>query len=203
MLDLGPFRSEDGMGPYLVRHPWRLFWIALGATALLALGVGFGVGDLRGWTRPPPRLSTVPAEAVARAGITLAAPNQPPYCDTATTLAGPGWVAGSVGGCPISEHAASAAAAAQPDGHGTIGEAVLAQVTATEGGAIGQNRLAWVVVVHSRHPTLPTTRCAPPRPNGPACAARGLGRVSTESVVVVDGSSGQVLATFPVAADLG
>jgi D-alanyl-D-alanine carboxypeptidase len=47
---------------------------------------------------------------------------------------------------------------------------------------------------------LPATGCAPPRPNGPACAARGLGRVSTEAVVVVDGSSGQVLATVPVPA---
>jgi hypothetical protein len=191
---------------FLVRHPWRLFWIALGSTAALALAVGFGVGDLKGWTRPPPRLSTMPAEALGGAGITLAAPNQPLYCDTATTLAGQGWVSGSFGGCPISERAASTAAAALPDGQGTIAEAVLAQVTATEGGTIGQNRLAWVVVVHSKYPILPATVCAPLRPNGPngpACAARRLGRVSTETVVVVDGSSGQVLATFPVAADRG
>jgi hypothetical protein len=95
---------------------------------------------------------------------------------------------------------ASASAAALPGGQGTADEAVLAQVTGTTGGIVGQNRLAWVVVVHSKYLMLPSTGCAPPRPNGPACAARGLGRVSTEAVVVVDGSSGQVLATVPVPA---
>jgi len=57
----------------------------------------------------------------------------------------------------------------------TVDEAVLAQVTTTASGAIGQNRLAWVVVVHSKYLMLPASGCAPPRPNGPACAARRTG----------------------------
>jgi hypothetical protein len=113
-------------------------------------------------------------------------------------LARQGWVSSSVAGCPIAEQAANAAAVALPGGQRSVGETVLAQVTGNQGEAIGQNRLAWVVVVRSKYPILPATGCAPPRPNGPACAARGLGRVSTEAVVVVDGSSGQVLTTIPV-----
>jgi hypothetical protein len=183
-----------------VRHPWRLFWIALGLTTLLALAVGIGVSSLGAWTQPPPRLSAIPSEALAGAGITMAAPQQPPYCETERALAQQGWVSSSFAGCPIPEKTASASAAALPGGVGTVDEAVLAQVTTTASGAIGQNRLAWVVVVHSKYLMLPATGCAPPRPNGPACAARGLGRVSTEAVVVVDGSSGQVLATVPVPA---
>jgi hypothetical protein len=181
-----------------VRHPWRLFWIALGSTALLALGVGVGVGSIGAWTKPAPQLSAVPSEALAGAGITLAAPDQPPYCETERALADQGWVSSSFAGCAIPEQAASAAAVALPGGQGSVGEIVLAQVTGTDAGAIGQSRLAWVVVVHSKYLMLPATGCAPPRPNGPACAARGLGRVSTEAVVVVDGSSGQVLTTIPV-----
>jgi hypothetical protein len=181
-----------------VRHPWTLFWIALGSTALLALGFGFGVSSLGAWTEPAPQLSAVPSVALAGAGITLAAPQQPPYCETERALARQGWVSSSFAGCPIPETTASASATALPGGQGTVDEAVLAQVTGTAGGAIGQNRLAWVVVVHSKYLVLPATGCAPPRPNGPACAARGLGQVSTEAVVVVDGSSGQVLATVPV-----
>jgi hypothetical protein len=181
-----------------VRHPWRLFWIALGSTALLALAVGLGVSSLGAWTQPPPVLSAVPSGALAGAGITLAAPQQPPYCETERALAQHGWVSSSFAGCPIPEMTAFASAAALPGGQGTVDEVVLAQVTGTGGDVVGQNRLAWVVVVHSKYLMLPTTGCAPPRPNGPACAARGLGRVSTEAVVIVDGSSGQVLATVPV-----
>jgi hypothetical protein len=183
----------------VVRQPWGLFWIALGLTAVLALSVGLGVSSLGTWSKPAPQLSAVPSEALAGAGITLAAPDQPPYCETERTLAQQGWVSSSFAGCPIPEQAASAAAIALPGGQGSVGEIVLAQVTGTEGGAVGQNRLAWVVVVHSKYLMLPSTGCAPPRPNGPACAARGLGRVSTEAVVVVDGSSGQVVTTIPVA----
>ena len=181
-----------------MRHPWRLFWIALGSTTLLALGVGIGVSSLEAWTQPPPQLSTVPSAALAAAGITVAAPQQPPYCETERAVAQQGWVSSSFAGCPIPEKTASESAAALPGGQGTVDEVVLAQVTGTSSGTIGQNRLAWVVVVHSRYLMLPATECAPPRPNGPACVARGLGRVSTEAVVVVDGSSGQVLATVPV-----
>jgi hypothetical protein len=114
------------------------------------------------------------------------------------TLIQRGWVPSSFAGCPISEQAASASAVTLPEGQGTVAEVVLAEVSGTEGGTIGQNRLAWVVVVHSRFLMLPATGCAPPRPSGPACAANGLGRVSSEAVVVVDGFSGHVLATVPV-----
>ncbi|MBJ7597568.1 hypothetical protein [Candidatus Nephthysia bennettiae] len=181
-----------------MRYPWRLFWIALGSTALLALGFGIGVSSLGASRQPAPQLSALPSGALAGAGITLAAPQQPPYCETERALAQQGWVSSSFAGCPIAETAASASAAALPGGQGTVDEAVLAEVTGSAGGVIGQNRVAWVMVVHSKYLVLPATGCAPPRPNGPACAARGLGHVSTEVVVVVDGSSGQVLATVPV-----
>jgi hypothetical protein len=200
MLDLRPPTTHDGVGAFVVRNPWGLFWIALGSTALLALAVAIGVSSLGAWRQPAPQLSAVPSDALTGAGITLAAPQQPPYCETERALAQQGWVSSSFAGCPISERTASALAAALPGGQGTVDEVVLAQVTGSTGGIIGQNRLAWVVVVHSKYLMLPSTGCAPPRPNGPACAARGLGRVSTEAVVVVDGSSGQVLATVPVPA---
>jgi D-alanyl-D-alanine carboxypeptidase len=64
---------------------------------------------------------------------------------------------------------------------------------------VGSRRLAWVVVVRSTLLVLPTVACAPPVAMGPACAARKLGPVSNQAVVVVDAASGQVLATLPVA----
>lgn len=200
MLDLRGPKTHHGIRAFVVRHPWRLFLIALGSTTLLSLGVGFGFSSLGAWSQPPPQLSPSPSEALAGAGITLGVPQQPAYCEPERTLVQQGWVSSSFAGCPIPESMASASAAALPTGQGTVDEVVLAQVKGTGGDTAGQNRLAWVVVVHSKYLLLPSTGCAPPRPNGPACAARGLGRVSTEAVVVVDGASGRVLATVPVPA---
>jgi hypothetical protein len=181
-----------------VRRLWVAFLLALGCTALLALAVGAGVSRLAGGDRPPPELRTVPLDALSGAGITLADPEQPPYCETERALAQRGWLSDTVAGCPISRQAAAAAAAALPAGQGSVREATLARVSDSGGGRIGQNRLAWLVVVHSDFLMLPTTRCAPPRASGPACASSGLGLVSSQAVVVVDGASGQVLAIVPV-----
>jgi hypothetical protein len=181
-----------------VRRLWVAFLLAMGCTALLALAVGAGTSRLAGGDRPPPELRTVPLNALSTAGITLADPEQPPYCEPERALAQRGWLSEAVAGCPVSRQAAAAVATALPTGQGSVREATLARVSDSGGGRIGQNRLAWVVVVHSDLLMLPTTRCAPPRASGPACASSGLGQVSSQAVVVVDGASGQVLAIVPV-----
>jgi hypothetical protein len=177
-----------------MRHPFRVFLAALGATALLAAGVGVGVTHLVSSGPLAPRLQTVPPGTLSRAGITLAAASQPPYCDLEQGAAqrvqtGSGWA-----GCAISRQ--DAVAAALQGTRGTAKETVLARVSGS--GTIGQDRLAWLVVVHSKLLMMPTTGCAPPVASGPACATAVPGPLSTRGVVVVDGTTGQVLATVPV-----
>jgi hypothetical protein len=177
-----------------MKHPFRVLLVALGATALVAAGFGVGVTHLVSSSPPAPRLQTVPSGTLSQAGITLAGAGQPPYCGLEQGAAqrvqtGSGWA-----GCAISRR--DAAAAALEGTRGTAGEAVLARVSGT--GAIGQDRLAWLVVVHSKMLMLPTTGCAPPVPSGPACATAAAGPLSTRGIVIVDGATGQVLTTVPI-----
>jgi hypothetical protein len=177
-----------------MKHPFRVFLAALGATALLAAGVGVEITHLAASSPPAPRLRTVSPGTLSQAGITLAAASQPPYCDleqgaVQRVQTGSGWA-----GCAISRQ--DAAAAALQGTRGTAKEAVLARVSGS--GTVGRDRLAWLVVVQSQLLMMPATGCAPPVVSGPACATAAPGPLSTRGVVVVDGTTGQVLATVPV-----
>jgi hypothetical protein len=174
------------------------FGAALGATAVLAVGFGLAVSHTTASAPPAPQLRGVPPGTLSQMGISLAAADQPAYCGAQRLAVAHGWLDTGQGGCAIDRsEAIDSALRGEP---GTVAEAVLARVSVTGAGPsdVGGNRLAWVVVVHSSLLVLPTVACAPPVANGPACAARRLGPVSNQAVLVVDAASGQVLATLPV-----
>lgn len=179
------------------RRRWGVFLVALAGSAVLAVGFGVGIGRAVQSPRAAPHLRTVPAGALARAGITMGPADQPPYCGAGRPAAGRGWVPSGLPGCAISGE--EARASLLPAFQGMVTEAVLARVSGPAGSGIGQGRLVWLVVVRSSLLVLPATACAPPVASGPACAVRDLGPVSPEAIVFVDGSSGQVLTTLPVA----
>ena len=177
---------------------WAVFFVALGGSAILAVGFGIGVTRLAASSSPQPRLRTVPAGALARAGITVSAADQPVYCDAERTAAARRWVSTGLAGCPIT--AAQAEASLLPAFQANVTETVLARASGPASSGIGQDRLVWMVVVQSSLLVLPTTACGPPVASGPACAAPRMGQVSPQAIVFVDGSSGQVLTTLPVIA---
>jgi hypothetical protein len=183
-----------------VSRRWAPFVVALGASAALAVGVGVGTTRLVAGVEEAPRLRTVPARTLAAAGISVAAPSQPPYCDVERDAAERGWTSSGTAGCAISQTDAEAALLPVFQGHVT--EAVLARVSGPATADIGSDRLVWMLVVKSSLLVLPTDACGPPRATGPACAAGPgrMGPVSTQAVVLVDATNGQVLTTVPVPA---
>jgi hypothetical protein len=183
-----------------VSRRWAPFVVALGATAALAVGVGVGTTRLVAGAEGAPRLRTVPARTLSSAGISAAAPRQPPYCDVERGAAQRGWTSSGTAGCAISQ--ADAEAALLPVFQGRVTEAVLARVTGPATTDVGSDRLVWMLVVKSSLLVLPTDACGPPRASGPACAAGPgrMGPVSTQAVVLVDAANGQVLTTVPVPA---
>jgi hypothetical protein len=174
---------------------WGAFLAALAATAVLAVGFAVWVDHVSAGAEPSPVLHTVAAGELTRAGVTLAAPGQPPYCGVDLEVAGQRLASAGPAGCAVSEQAARSSLL--PAFQGAVTEAVLARVSGPS--AIGQDRLVWLLVVRSSLLVLPTSRCAAPRANGPACMSLALGQISTEAVVFVDGTTGQVLTTLPVA----
>ena len=175
---------------------WTVFLVALAGSALLAAGFGIGIGRVVGAARQPPHLRTVPAASLARAGVTLGAADQPPYCDAERTVAARHWISTGVAGCAITGD--EARAALLPSFQSGVTETVLARVSGPGATGIGQGRLVWVVVVRSSLLVLPASACGPPRASGPACAAPRMGQASPQAIVLVDGSSGQVLRTVSV-----
>jgi len=177
-----------------VGQAWRLFLVAVVATLLIAVGVGVGVSRLDATAPPAPRLHTVPADTLSRAGIVLGGASQPPYCGVEDRAVERGWLAARSAECAVGRD--RAAAAALPGGRGAVLEAVLARVSGD--GVVGHGRLAWVMVVRSDLLLVPANACAPPSATGPACAVARLGPVSNQAVVIVDGATGQVLRWVPV-----
>jgi len=177
-----------------VRAPWRILIVAVTATALLAAGVTAGVSYLIASSRPAPQLHTVSAATLSGAAISLAPADQPPYCDLEQGAVQRGWVGTASGGCAVSRQEASRAI---PAGQAVL-EAVLVRIDAPDPSPIGHGRLAWLLVVRSSLLMLPTTGCAPPVASGPACSVGRLGPVSNVAIVVVDGSSGEVVTTLSV-----
>jgi hypothetical protein len=169
---------------------------ALGGTAVLAIGFGLAGDRIAASTQAAPQLRSVPAGMLELEGIRLTAGTQPPYCAAEQVPIVRGWIGAGRAGCAISRGEAEGAAL-QGVG-GTVSETVLARVSGDGAGDIGYDRLAWVTVVHSTMLVLPAAVCEPPVASGPACAVRRLGPVSNQAVVVVDASTGAVLATLPV-----
>ncbi|TMC03281.1 MAG: hypothetical protein E6J41_28025 [Chloroflexi bacterium] len=184
---------ESGAG-----RRWTPFLVALGLSAALAIGAGVATSRLVAGAQEPPRLRTVPAQTLSRAGITVAAASQPPYCEIERGAAERGWTSSGVAGCAVSRMQAQSALLPVFQGHVT--ESVLARVSGPATSNIGSGRLVWMVVVSSSLLVLPTNACGPPVASGPACAAGRLGPVSTQAVVFVDATNGQVLTTVPVPA---
>jgi hypothetical protein len=181
-----------------VSRRWTPFLVALGASAALAVGVGVATSRLVARAEEAPRLRTVPARTLPAAGISVGPASQPPYCGVERTAAQRGWTSAGVAGCAIDQSDAEAALLPVFQGHVT--EAVLARVTGPATSDIGRDRLVWMLVVRSSLLVLPTNACGPPRASGPACAAGRMGPVSSQAVVFVDATNGQVLTTVAVPA---
>ena len=179
-----------------MRPPWIGLLTAVGGTALLAVGFGVAGDHIAAWAQPAPQLRSVPAVTLEQEGIRLTAGTQPPYCAAEKVAVVRSWIGAGRAGCAISR--GEAEGAALQGVNGTVSEAVLARVSGHSTGDIGHDRLAWVIVVHSTMLVLPAVACEPPVSSGPACAVRRLGPVSNHAVVVVDASTGAVLATLPV-----
>jgi hypothetical protein len=177
---------------------WAPFAVALGASAALAVGVGVATTRLVAGAEEAPRLRTVPARTLSAAGITLAAPSQPPYCGVERDAVQRGWASSGTAGCAISQ--SDAESSLLPIFQGHVTEGVLARATGPPSTEIGTGRLVWLLVVKSSLLVLPTDACGPPVASGPACAAGRMGPVSTQAVVLVDAANGQVLTTVPVPA---
>src|SRR5579884_140325 len=85
---------------------WGPFLLGCAVTAVLALGLGSGASWLVASSRgPAPVLKTIPADALQRYGITLAAAPQPPYCGLgapgpSAAGCGPGWPGAPSAGPP-------------------------------------------------------------------------------------------------------
>lgn len=179
-----------------LRPRWRVLLTALGGTALLAVGFGLAGDHIAASAQSAPQLRSIPAGMLEKDGIRLTAGTQPPYCAAEQVGVVRGWIGAGRAGCAISRGEAEGAALQGLSG--TVPEAVLARVSGDGAGDIGQDRLAWVMVVHSTMLVLPAAACEPPLASGPACAVRRLGPVSNHAVVVVDASTGAVLATLPI-----
>lgn len=180
------------------RSGWRTFLVALGGSALLAGVFGVGIAGLAARQQPVPQLRTIPARTLPQAGIRVAAANQPPYCGLERGAAQRRWISAGVAGCAISRQEAEGALL--PGFHDSVQEAVLARVSAPPESEVGQERLVWMVVVQSNLLVIPPSGCGATPTSGPACAVRGLaaGEVTNRAVVLVDASSGTVIATVPV-----
>lgn len=174
------------------------FLAALGASVALAVGVGVATTRLVAGAQEPPRLRTVPPRTLPAAGFSLSPASQPPYCAVERGAAERGWTSSGLAGCAITQSQAEAALLPIFEGHVT--EAVLARASGPAGSEVGTDQMVWLLVVRSSQLVLPATACGPPRASGPACAAGRMGPVSTEAVVFVDATSGQVLTSVPVPA---
>jgi hypothetical protein len=174
------------------------FLVTLGASAVLAVGVGVATTRLVAGAQQAPRLRTVPPETLPAAGISVAAANQPPYCDLERDAARRGWTSSGEAGCAISQ--SDAESALLPIFQGQVTEALLARATGPANSDVGSDQLVWMLVVRSSLLVLPTNACGPPRASGPACAAGPgrMGPISSRAVVLVDATDGQVLTTVPV-----
>lgn len=183
-----------------MRRRWSVFVIALAGSALLAAGFGVGIELLVARPQPAPQLHTVPAGTLAQAGVTVSAPNQPPYCDVERSTLQHVTSTGAAG-CAISVDRArgSLLPVFQPD----VQEAVLARVSGPSGSGIGQDRLVWLLVIRSDLLMLPTTYCAPVGPSGPACRSRDVGPTSNRAILIVDATDGQVITTKRVPGPAG
>lgn len=182
-----PLWHADG-----VRGRWAVFLVALGASALLAAGFGLTVARLAAATEPAPQLRTVPAGTLQQAGFSVAGAGQPPYCDLGRDGARRRWVSGGVAGCAITR--AQAEDALLPGFQQSVREAVLARVSGPDGGAVGRNRLVWMVVVESSLLVLPPSGCAAAVSTGPVCPVPS----TNQAVVLIDGTTAEVLTTVPV-----
>jgi hypothetical protein len=172
------------------RRRWLVFFAASAGTALLAVGFAIAVNHAVASRGAAPRLRTVPASVLARAGYSLAPPSVPPYCGTVQAASVQGWISSDFAGCPISREAAEAAAF--PGGGRRVIETLLARVTAAGDGQVGQDRQAWLVVVRYSGLQMPMYLCPVPA-IGALCPNTAPGFAATD-VIFVDASTGQQIA---------
>jgi hypothetical protein len=172
---------------------WAILVAAVTASALFAGGFAVAVDAALTSPGPAPHLTTVSTATLARAGYSLARAVTPPYCGIEEAAADRRWLPAAGGGCPISRPAAEEAASAA--GANVI-EAVLARVSSTTSRSIGQDRLAWLVVVR-RHPiVLPLIMCAGPAADATCPPSAPL--ATLVMLVFVDARTARPLAELPV-----
>jgi hypothetical protein len=173
---------------------WGLFISALVATLTLAVGLGVGVSHVLAETPPAPALRSVPDGTLARSGVTLVAPQQPPYCRLEGSAPPQKWPGPDWTRCAIARREAESARL--PVFPGTVLETVLARASGPPEGGLGSGRLVWLVVVRSTLPIQPI-ECGPPN-SGVVCGWAQPAQTTSTMVVVIDAVSGSVVTTIPV-----
>jgi len=133
----------------------------------------------------------VPPGTLSRAGVTLAAAKQPPYCGWRQDAGQAGTIPASLPGCAVTRRQAEGALL--PGFRGSVVETALARASGPSASGIGRGRLVWLVVVRSNLLVLPTTSCGP-------CGSPRPPQVSNRAVAIVDGWTAQVLTVVPVLA---
>ncbi len=171
-----------------MRQRWLVFAAAAAGTAVLA--TAFAVAADRAVARggPAPHLATISDATVRNAGFSLAPAAVPLHCAAVEAAASRHWLPSAAAGCPMSREAAIVAAARGTVPH--VREALLARVSSTRSGPVGQDRLAWLVVLQPSAAILPKFVCASPaadRPCPPGTTA------APAAVAIVDAHVGQVL----------
>ncbi|HXM57617.1 MAG TPA: hypothetical protein VOB72_19625 [Candidatus Dormibacteraeota bacterium] len=174
-----------------MRHRWIAFLAALAGSAVLAVGFALAIDHATAVTAPAPRLATVPTSALTRAGYSLSAPGTPPYCGAAQAATQRGWLPRGTAGCPISPDQAARATSA------TVRETVLARVSATRPGPVGQGRLIWLVV---SQPGLHVMFLCVGVYASPACPPGTQSTTAGRAIVLVDALTGRVLDVVAVTA---
>jgi hypothetical protein len=173
-----------------MKQRWVVFVAALAGSAVLAVGFAIAAGQLTAGGGPTPRLRTVSASALAKAGYTLSPAALPPYCGVEQEASQRGWLPSGAGGCPVTRSAAEAAAT--PGGTSRVVESTLARVSAAgAAGPVGRDRLLWLVVARPSMVMVPLIACARgpavTTPCPPVMPAMGM------ALVMVDAHSGQTV----------
>jgi hypothetical protein len=174
-----------------MRRRWSVLAAAVAATVLLAAALGVVTDRLTASSPASPGLRSVSPALLAQMNLTVKPAGQAPYCGLVQAPGDRGWPHGVTLGCAVSRKTAEAAAGQQP---GQIVESVLVRVSIPPPSPVGQDRLAWLVVVRLTVPGGAPLSCGRKGPIEVPCPTTASAATLT-AVIVVDAYTGQVTTT--------
>jgi hypothetical protein len=174
-----------------MRRRWSVLAAAGVATVVLAAGLGVLADRLTSSSPASPGLRSVSPALLAQLNLRVRPAGQAPYCGLVQVPGDRGWLHGVTLGCAVSRRTAEAAAGQQP---GRIVESVLVRVSMPPSSQVGQDRLAWLVVVRLTVPAGPPSSCGTKGPIVAPCP-NPAGAATLTALIVVDAYTGQVATT--------